>query len=148
MALSSKQSINYHKEGHTIRRSILLNAPIIRVWEALATSEGLAAWLLPNNFQPLVGASFVFKAESQNHWDDVVECQVMAIDAPHKLTFTWSEDAQLLPTLLTFELYDLNGQTEVCLVHSQREHFPEDHVSKLDQGWGCDMLRRLAELLG
>ena len=120
----------------------------MRVWEALATSKGLAAWLLPNNFQPLVGASFVFKAEPQDHWNGVVECWVMAIKAPHRLIFTWSEDAQLLPTLLTFELYDLNGHTEVHLIHSQREHLPEDYVSRLDQSWGCNMLRRLAELFG
>ena len=145
MSLSSDKSIGYRKEGCTIRRSILLNAPISRVWQALSTSEGLATWLLPNNFRPLVGATFSFIAEPQDDWNGVVMCQVIEIDEPHNLTFTWSENPDLPPTLVSFELRNLNGRTEVCLVHSQREHLPEDYVSKLDQGWGCNMLRRLAE---
>lgn len=145
MGLSPEKSIDYRKDGYTIRRSIIVNAPISRVWEALATSAGLAWWLLPNNFQPLVGASFTFTTEPQDNWSGVVRCQVVEIDEPHKLAFTWSEDTDVPPSLVTFELHNLNGKTEICLVHSQREHLPEDYVSKLDQGWGCNMLRRLAE---
>ena len=148
MTISSEKSIHYSKEESIIRRTILLNAPITRVWEALTTPEGLAAWLLPNNFQLRVGASFIFKAEPQADWNGIVECQVMEIAELRMLAFTWVEDPTLLPTLVTFELHDLHGQTEVCLIHSQREHLPEDHVSRLDKGWGCNMLRRLAELFG
>lgn len=35
-----------------IRRTIVMNAPIGKVWEAVATSEGIAAWFMPNNFEP------------------------------------------------------------------------------------------------
>ncbi|MDQ2716496.1 MAG: SRPBCC domain-containing protein [Chloroflexota bacterium] len=53
----------------------------------------------------------------------------------------------LAPALVTFELHTYGSQTEVCLVHSGREHLPETFSSVLDQGWGYNMLRRLAELI-
>jgi Activator of Hsp90 ATPase homolog 1-like protein len=34
--------------------------PIDRVWAALTSSEALAAWLMPNDFQPVPGHRFTF----------------------------------------------------------------------------------------
>jgi uncharacterized protein YndB with AHSA1/START domain len=147
MSASQSDRINYRAEAQVIRRSILLNAPLLRVWNALATSEGLASWLMRNDFQPIVGTRFTFRAESQGDWNGVVECEVIRVDEPHCLAFTWSEASHLAPTLVTFELHACGPQTEVCLGHSGREHLPETFSSVLDQGWGCNMLRRLAELI-
>ena len=147
MSASQSDRINYRAEAQVIRRSILLNAPLLRVWNALATSEGLASWLMRNDFQPIVGTRFTFRAESQGDWNGVVECEVIRVDEPHCLAFTWSEASHLAPTLVIFELHACGTQTELCLVHSGREHLPETFSSVLDQGWGCNMLRRLAELI-
>lgn len=147
MSAFQNDRINYRAEAQVIRRSLVLNAPLLRVWNALATSEGLASWLMHNDFQPIAGTRFTFKAEPQDDWNGVVKCEVTRIDAPHCLAFTWSEAPHLAPTLVTFELHALGAQTEVSLVHSGREHLPETFSSVLDQGWGCNMLRRLAELI-
>ena len=69
------------------------------------------------------------------------------IEEPYRLAFTWSEAPNLAPTLVAFELHELDGKTEVCLVHSGREHLAEAYTSVLDQGWGCNMLQRLAALI-
>jgi len=100
-----------------------------------------------NDFRPIVGTRFTFRAEPQGDWNGVVECEVIRVDEPHCLAFTWSEAPHLAPTLVTFELHAFGTQTEICLVHSGREHLPETFSSVLDQGWGCNMLRRLAELI-
>src|SRR5260221_11672737 len=147
MSDAQSDRITYQAEAHVIRRSLVVNAPLSRVWNALATSEGLASWLMRNDFQPVVGTRFTFQAEPQGDWNGVVECEVTHIDEPYCLAFTWSEAPHLAPTLVTFELHALGTQTEVSLVHSGREHLPETFSSVLDQGWGCNMLRRLAELI-
>jgi len=147
MSTSQSERITYQAEAQVIRRSILLNAPVSRVWHALGTSEGLASWLMLNDFRPVVGTRFTFRAEPQGDWNGVVECQVTHVDEPHRLAFTWSEAPNLPPTLVTFELHERDGQTEVCLVHSGREFLPDEYTSVLDQGWGCNMLRRLAALI-
>src|SRR6266702_4979161 len=122
MSDSQSNRMNYQKEAQVIRRSILLDAPLSQVWNALATSEGLASWLMRNDFQPIVGTRFTFRAEPQGDWNGVVECEVIQIDGPHCLAFTWSEAPHLAPTLVTFELHAFGTQTEVCLVPSGREH--------------------------
>ncbi len=147
MSASQSDRINYQADAQVVRRSILLNAPISRVWKALATSEGLASWLMLNDFQPIVGTRFTFRAEPQGDWNGLVECEVTQVDEPHRLAFTWSEAPNLAPTLVTFELHERDGKTEVCLVHSGREQLADTYISVLDQGWGCNMLQRLAALI-
>jgi uncharacterized protein YndB with AHSA1/START domain len=147
MSISQEKEIDYQKEEHAIRRAIILKAPLARVWQALATPEGLASWLMPNDFRPLVGASFTFNTPADENWDGVVRCQVTEIQELRRIAFTWSETPNLPPTLVTFELHDVGDQTEVCLIHSRRELLPQDYTSSLDKGWGCNMLRRLARII-
>ena len=45
-----------------IRHTLVLNAPIGKVWDAVSTSEGIAAWFMPNDFQPIEGHQFEINA--------------------------------------------------------------------------------------
>ncbi len=145
MGVSPDRNIHYRKEEHTIRRSILVNAPVSRVWKALATADGLASWLMPNDFRPAVGARFTFTSEPEQDWDGVVECIVTELEEPWKLAFTWREAPDVVPTLVTFELQELDGKTEVCLLHSGREDLLPETPTLLDEGLACKALQRLAE---
>ena len=69
MSAPQRDRIKYQAEAHVIRRSIVLHAPLLRVWNALATAEGLASWLMRNDFQPIVGTRFTFRAEPQGDWE-------------------------------------------------------------------------------
>src|SRR4051812_27749676 len=86
-----------------IRNTFILNAPIQKVWETVSTSEGIASWFMPNNFQPQIGFAFELDAGpyGQSH------CTVKEIDPPNKLSFNWGRD-----WLLTFELKELDNKTE------------------------------------
>jgi uncharacterized protein YndB with AHSA1/START domain len=147
MSIFPGRDINYREEAHTIRRSILVNAPVSRVWKALATSEGLASWLMSNDFRPVVGARFTFTAEPERDWDGVVECTVTELEEPWKLAFTWREAADVALTLVTFELHELDGKTEVCLLHSGREDLLPETPTLLDEGLAYKALQRLAEVV-
>jgi uncharacterized protein YndB with AHSA1/START domain len=117
-----------------IRHTILLNAPISRVWEAVATSEGIAAWFMPNSFQPIEGYEFVLHA---GPFGDS-PCKVTELDPPHRLSFNWGRD-----WTLTFELEEKGDQTEFTLIHGgwtadQVTEFGETHElvrGRMDQGW-------------
>jgi uncharacterized protein YndB with AHSA1/START domain len=137
---------NMEKQGqHTlpdIQHTSVFNAPINKVWNAVATSEGLAAWFMPNDFQPVSGHEFHLNA---GHFG-MSPCQVTEVDPPHRLSFNWGKDWNI-----TFELKDLDGQTEVTLIHSgwdadQVTEFGEPHTivrKRMDQGWA-----RLCQKLG
>lgn len=93
-----------------IRKTVVLNAPIEKVWQAVATSEGIAAWWMPNTFEPVVGREFILHA---GQFGDS-PCKVTEIDPPHRLSFDWDKDWNL-----TFELKQLEeGKTEFTLIHS------------------------------
>ncbi|MEC2343820.1 MULTISPECIES: SRPBCC family protein [Paenibacillus] len=117
-----------------IRHTMLLNAPISRVWEAVATSEGIAAWFMPNSFQPVLGYEFVLHA---GPFGDS-PCKVMELEPPHRLSFTWGKD-----WTVTFELEEKGEQTEFTLIHGgwtadQVTEFGEAHElvrGRMDQGW-------------
>lgn len=126
-----------------IRHTILLNAPVSRVWEAVATAEGIAAWFMPNNFQPVEGYDFVLHA---GPFGDS-PCKVTVLDPPHRLSFNWGKD-----WTLTFELEEKDGQTEFTLIHGgwsadQVTEFGETHElvrGRMDQGW-AGLVGKLAE---
>jgi len=93
-----------------IRKTIVLNAPIEKVWKAVATSEGIARWWMENTFQPILGHEFVLHT---GHFGDS-PCKVTELDPPHRLGFDWDEDWHI-----TFELKELGqGKTEFTLIHS------------------------------
>ncbi|GMA62253.1 SRPBCC domain-containing protein [Alicyclobacillus fastidiosus] len=117
-----------------IRKVIVLNAPIDKVWAAVATSEGITAWFMPNTFQPLEGYQFTLDAGPYG----IVPCQVTDLNPPHLLRFNWGKDWQL-----SFELKELGVKTELTLTHSGWDantvtEFGQPHAAireRMDQGW-------------
>lgn len=117
-----------------IRHTLEMNAPIEKVWEAVATSEGIAAWFMPNDFQPIDGYEFQLNAGPFG----MSPCKVTEIDPPNRLSFTWGKD-----WTVTFELVDMNGRTNFTLIHAGWDadaltEFNEAHSivrDRMDQGW-------------
>ena len=62
--------------------------PLDRVWRAIPTGALLADWLLPNDFQPVPGHAFTFRAQAMPDWDGMIEARVPAVDPPHHLSCT------------------------------------------------------------
>lgn len=81
--------------------------PVERVWRALTSREALAAWLMPNDFEPRVGHEFTFRAPPQEGWNGVVRCRVTALDELRRVAYTWRGGDGLLDTLVTFTLEPL-----------------------------------------
>jgi uncharacterized protein YndB with AHSA1/START domain len=129
-----------------IRKTILLNAPIEKVWRAVATAEGIEAWWMPNTFKPVLGYEFVLKA---GQYGDS-PCKVSEIDPPHRLRFNWGKDWNL-----TFELREANGKTEFTLIHSgwdsgKKTEFGQPHTlirGIMDKGWEKHVKFNLPELV-
>ncbi|WP_438350022.1 SRPBCC family protein [Paenibacillus sp. FA6] len=121
-------------EIQEIRKTLVLNAPIQRVWDAVATSEGISIWFMPNDFQPIEGYGFHLDAGPFGK----SPCKVTVIDPPRQLSFNWGKD-----WTLTFELVELEGTTEFTLIHSGWDadsvtEFGEAHAlvrERMANGW-------------
>lgn len=117
-----------------IRQTQLFNAPIQKVWNTVATSEGIAAWFMPNDFQPELGYEFHLEAGPFGK----SPCKVTELDPPNRLSFRWGRD-----WTLTFELADLDGKTEFTLIHAGWDpekvtEFGQSHAEvreRMSGGW-------------
>ena len=128
-----------------IRHTVVINAPIRKVWQAVSTSEGMAEWFMPNSFQPKIGHEFSLHTPF-----GISSCKVTEIDPPYRLAFTWGEHWHV-----SFELKELDeSTTELTLVHSgwdaavTAKETGENHAAvrdKMDQGWGSVVLKRLRQ---
>ena len=76
--------------------------PIERVWAALTSAEALTAWLMPNDFVPEVGHAFTFRTKPAPGFDGVVRCQVLELDPPTRMVWSWAGGK--IDTTVTFTL--------------------------------------------
>ncbi|PEE42607.1 SRPBCC family protein [Bacillus pseudomycoides] len=91
-----------------IKQTVIFEAPIQKVWNAVSTSEGIASWFMPNDFEPKVGHEF----HVQSPFGPSL-CKVLEIDEPHRLSFSWDTDGWVV----SFVLKDLGDKTEFTLIH-------------------------------
>ena len=129
-----------------IRHTILLKAPIEKVWQAVATREGLAAWFMPNDLQAEAGHEFTLQTPFGTS-----RCKVTAVDPPRRLAFTWGDAWHV-----TFEPEAVGDKTRFTLIHAgwiAGKVAPEtgetyDVIrSRMDQGWASAVLPRLREVV-
>ncbi|OHX42827.1 SRPBCC family protein [Cytobacillus oceanisediminis] len=91
-----------------IKQTVILNAPIEKVWKTVSTSEGIEAWFMPNDFKAELGYEFHIQSPFGPS-----PCKVTELDEPNRLSFKWDTDGWFV----SFLLKDLGGKTEFTLIH-------------------------------
>ncbi len=123
--------------------------PVRQVWDALTDSQALAAWLMPNDFEPRIGHRFTFRTIAEHQWDGVVLCQVVELDSPRRIAYTWRGGS--LDTLVTFTIEPVEGGTRLRLEHSGFAATGKAGLTVRDMlasGWNSRILReRLPDFL-
>jgi len=126
-----------------IRKTVVLNAPIEKVWKAVATQEGIAAWFMPNTFEPELGREFILHAGPYGD----SPCKVTELEPPYLLGFDWDKDWHV-----RFELKELEeNRTEFTLIHSgwaenALTKFGQPHPvvrNIMDEGWEGKVIKAL-----
>jgi uncharacterized protein YndB with AHSA1/START domain len=64
--------------------------PPAKVWRALTEGQLIEEWLMKNDFQPVVGHRFSFRSTPVQGWDGVINGEVLVVDPPARLSYTWS----------------------------------------------------------
>ncbi|EON72302.1 SRPBCC family protein [Lysinibacillus sphaericus] len=95
---------------------------IEQVWNALTDSDTLAKWIWKNDFKPLVGHQFQFRAEPNEWWDGIVDCKVLEVNEPHLLSYTWASAGE--STTVTWTLTKDSDGT--VLLHLDQTGFSEE----------------------
>jgi uncharacterized protein YndB with AHSA1/START domain len=127
--------------GSDIVRQAEYDAPVAAVWTALTDADHLAAWLMPNDFLPVVGHRFTLRTRPAPMFDGIVHAEVLELDPPRRMVWSWVGGP--VETTVTFELAPLGpDRTRLELRHAGFEG-AKALVSRafLSAGWR-DLLRR------
>lgn len=106
-----------------IKKIVIFEATITKVWETVSTAEGIASWFMPNDFQLELGHEFHLQSPFGPS-----PCKVTEIDPPNRLSFSWDTEGWFV----SFELKDLGDKTEFTLIHGGWNQ-PEDIIVKANQ---------------
>ncbi|SES40295.1 SRPBCC domain-containing protein [Psychrobacillus sp. OK032] len=106
-----------------ITQTIILNAPIQKVWDTVTTSEGIASWFMPNDFKREVGHEFHIQSPFGPS-----PCKVTEVIPPNKLSFIWDTEGWVV----SFILKEFGDQTEFTLIHGGWKQ-PDTLISKANQ---------------
>src|SRR5262249_37161707 len=122
------------------------------VWEYLTTSELLAQWLMPNDFQPIVGHDFQFRTRPMEKFDfdGICYCKVLEV-VPHKrLSYSWKGgpgDGKItLDSIVVWTLNEKDNGTELSIDHSGFKEANFSIYALMDAGWLKNM-KEIGELI-
>ena len=60
-----------------------------KLWRALTENTLLAQWMMNNDFAPVVGHKFQFRADPMPNWNGIVDCEVLALEPLKSLSYSW-----------------------------------------------------------
>jgi len=88
-----------------------------KVWKALVTSEALAEWLMPNDFEPVAGRVFRFSYPGDDCGQEsgIVFVEIEQITPPDRMVWLWRNADQGETTRVVFSLEPLERGTILLL---------------------------------
>lgn len=135
--------------SQSVALDITLRSPIQRVWHALTDPATLSKWMMfeAKDFRPVAGHKFQFRMEAGPDWSIVVDCEVLTVDEPHRLAYTWVVEAQGHSSVVTWTLSETeDGGTHL---HMEQTGFRDDAKQEIGgarASW-TKMLQQLEALL-
>lgn len=126
-----------------------LNHPPEKVWRALTEGPLLERWLMPGDFQAVVGHRFTFRADPVPNWNGVTEGEVLEVEPHRQLVYRWhtAGAAGRLETLVTWTLTPIPAGTRLRMEQSGFRPQDEPNYLGATRGWER-FAARLEEVLG
>lgn len=113
--------------------------PPEKIWRAITQSPLIDEWLMKNDFQPIVGHRFNFRATPMPHWNGVTDCEVLVVEPNERLSYSWNasgdEAAGGLKTVVTWTLKPTKGGTHVRMEQSGFRPEEEANYQGATYGW-------------
>lgn len=138
----------------TIRTDQFLPYPPSQVWKALTDPNLLARWLMPNDFQLIVGHQFTFTSVPlpSVKFGGTAYCEVLDFEVERRLRISWIDRGEEngLNSTVTWRLEPEGNGTHLYLEHAG---FDPNHplqqlgYQMMSQGWNRIVGQRIAEVL-
>jgi uncharacterized protein YndB with AHSA1/START domain len=72
----------------------------------------------PKGFEPVVGTRFRFVGKPVPGWDGIVRCEVLAVEAPTLLRYSWRNKEADAPAEVSYELQETAAGTRFTYRHT------------------------------
>lgn len=105
-----------------IELNIIYPHPPSRVWKALIDRRALNSWMMPNDFEPCIGHKFKFKSNSLPGLETTIYCEVIELDEPKRLAYTWQDSNMGESSLVIWTLTPVEDGTKLELRHRQASY--------------------------
>jgi uncharacterized protein YndB with AHSA1/START domain len=98
--------------------------PIERVWRVLTDPALVPRWTTtgqggrPEGFLPVAGTKFRFIAKPVAGWRGIVDCEVLQVEAPRLLRYTWVGDEGDAPSFVAYRLEPTADGTRFTWEHT------------------------------
>jgi uncharacterized protein YndB with AHSA1/START domain len=99
-----------------------------KIWRALTQPQLIEDWLMKNDFKPVVGHGFSFRAD----WG-AVDCKVLAVEPNKTLSYTWA--AYGLESVVTWTLTPTSAGTHLRMEHSGFQPDQQQAYQGAKFGW-------------
>jgi uncharacterized protein YndB with AHSA1/START domain len=117
----------------------VMSHPPEKIWRALTQASLIEAWLMQNDFQPIVGHRFTFRAKPMAGWNGVADCEVLVVEPPRRLAWrqnaSGEQAAEGLQSVVTWTLTPVDGGTHVRMEHSGFRPQDEAGYQAMSGGW-------------
>jgi uncharacterized protein YndB with AHSA1/START domain len=110
-----------------------LAQPPEKIWRALTQSPLIEEWLMTNDFQPVVGHRFNFRATPVPNWNGVIDCEVLVVEPNSRLSYSWASFG--LKSVVTWTLTPNKGGTHVRMEHSGFRSEEDASYKGATYGW-------------
>jgi uncharacterized protein YndB with AHSA1/START domain len=97
------------------------------------------------DLEPRVGRKFAFRADPVPNWDGVIDCEMLEVEPPSRLAYTWASMG--LQSVVTWTLTPTGGGTHVRMEQSGFRPDQKANYQGANYGWR-NFLAKLDEVLG
>ena len=95
--------------------------PPEKIWRALTEGQLIEEWLMKNDFRPVVGHRFQFRATPVPGWNGIIDSEVLVVEPNSRLSYGWTSMG--LETIVTWTLTPNEGGT---LLRMEQSGFPSE----------------------
>ncbi|HWD49691.1 MAG TPA: SRPBCC domain-containing protein [Rhizomicrobium sp.] len=110
-----------------------------KIWRALTQSHLIEEWLMKNDFQPVVGHTFNFRAQPVMGWNGVTDCKILEVTPPSRLVYSWNASGEQakdgLKTIVTWTLTPRGDGTHVRMEQAGFRPQDEGGYRGMGSGW-------------
>ena len=119
--------------------------PPEKLWRALTEGPLIAEWLMTNDFRPVVGHRFTFRAAPVPGWNGIIDSEVLLVEPNSRLSYGWTSMG--LETVVTWTLTPNPGGTHLRM---EQSGFPSEEGANYKgakYGW-TNFIGKLEHVVG